>query len=69
MIKVVNPLFRKEESADSAYMNCACICYNSNAVSDTKSGSWAPFSGGCHYSCNTKIKDNSAANQSTSSGK
>lgn len=65
MIKVINPLFRKEESADSAYMNCACVCYD-DEQSDTKSGSWAPFSGGCHYSCNDDIKYNSSSNHKAS---
>ncbi|MCB2314110.1 hypothetical protein LGL55_24000 [Clostridium tagluense] len=66
MIKVINPLFRKEESTDSAYFNCACICYKESQISETKSGSWAPFTGGCYYSCDSAIAGNLTGNKNTS---
>lgn len=69
MVKVVNPLFRKVESADSAYMNCACVCYSWKVQADAKSGSWAPFTGGCFARCKPNDDSNDDSNHDLSHSK
>lgn len=63
MIKVVNPLFRKEDNEDSAY-NCACYCNVAEDNYDNGSAwTWLPWNS-CGCSCQSGDTTNQSANNS-----
>lgn len=64
MVKVINPLFRKEEVTDAAY-NCACICHSSDGHADASSWSWLPWNS-CGATCRSGNTANFNANHDLS---
>ena len=61
MIKVINPLYRKEEADDLAF-NCACVCTKGTNNSTVKSSSWLPWNG-CQANCQSGNTANQKANK------